>query len=85
MMTPEQIDKYEEEAASKEHSLEGGRIGELCSEVRRLRHELDDPNYQYVGRIHRQAILCRNGTIDRLRKEIAELKALAGRIPEPGP
>ncbi len=47
---------------------------QLISEVRRLRHELADPNYLYSGRIHRQGIISRNMEIDRLNKEIRELK-----------
>ncbi len=47
----------------------------LLHEVRRLKHELDDPNYIYSGRIHRAAILCRNAEIDALRAEIQKIKS----------
>lgn len=44
----------------------------LHIEVMRLSHELNDPQYQYSGRIHRHALLCRNADIDTLRKEVKE-------------
>jgi hypothetical protein len=55
----------------------------LIFEVRRLRHELNDPNYTYgQGRIPRQALVSRDARIDELmeeasiyRKTIAELRA----------
>jgi hypothetical protein len=50
-------------------------LGKCVSEVRRLRHELNDPNYSYSGRIHRQAILCREAEIDSLRERIKELES----------
>lgn len=46
----------------------------LLNEVRSLRHELDDPSYQYSGRIHRNAILCRNAMIDSLTAQLREAK-----------
>lgn len=64
-----------EEIAVEGDSAMHQYLGRCVSEIRRLRHELDDPNYQYVGRIHRQAILVRDARIDKLLKEIAELKA----------
>lgn len=43
----------------------------LVVEVRRLRHELADPNYIYAhGRIARAAIVCRNNEIDSLREQL---------------
>ena len=48
-------------------------ISQLICDVRSLQHELDEPNYQYVGRIHRQGIISRNQRIDQLEKEIKQL------------
>lgn len=48
----------------------------LLSEVRRLQHELNDPRYNYVGRIPRTAILYRDDKIDRLNKELTKLRAI---------
>lgn len=63
-----------EEIACSGDSLLHSLLGQAISKIRSLQHELDDPNYQYVGRIHRQGILSRNATIDQLRKEVDELK-----------
>lgn len=47
----------------------------LIREVRRLRHELEDPSFMYAGgRIRRDAILCREAEIDQLREQIKKLK-----------
>lgn len=46
----------------------------LIIEIRDLQHELADPNYQYVGRIHRNAILVREAEIDSLKAKIKELE-----------
>lgn len=52
---------------------------QLLSEVRHVRKEYEryqnDPNYNYSGRIHRNAILSRNNQIAALEKQIKELKA----------
>lgn len=67
-----------ERAAASSESHENAVIRKLVSEVRRLKHEADDPNYLYCGsRIHRQAILVRNSEIDALRAQVAELRARA--------
>lgn len=70
-----------EEIACSGDSLLHSLLGQAISKIRSLQHELDDPNYQYVGRIHRQGILSRNATISDLRgtiavyeKQITELK-----------
>lgn len=63
-----------EEAGATEDSPLAFHVCELVSEVRRLKHELADPNYLYAGRIHRQAILSRNATIDQLLREVKRLK-----------
>lgn len=43
----------------------------LVVEVRRLKHELNDPNYMFAGgRIPRAALICRTTEIDKLRKEL---------------
>lgn len=66
--------EWEEIACSVPDSREKQIIGKLVSAVRSLQHELRDPNYQYVGRIHRQAIISRNARIEDLEKQIRELK-----------
>lgn len=63
-----------EELAVTEDTAMSQWLSKCVSEVRRLQHELNDPNYSYSGRIHRQAILCRNAEIDRLQKRIKELE-----------
>jgi len=55
-------------------SITSHHVQRLVIEVRKLRMQLIDPNFMYSGRIPRQAILCRNAEIDRLRAEIHELK-----------
>lgn len=53
-----------------------GRAGLIMRELLRLKSQLEDPNYMYAGgRIHRHAILTRNGQIDALRQEIKSLRA----------
>lgn len=77
MITPEiasELHEWEVLACTPPLSWERQIIGKLVSEVRKLQHELDDPNYNYVGRIHRQAIICRNEQIASLEKQIIELK-----------
>lgn len=56
------------------NTVEGRAICKLVSEVKSLQHELNDPNYQYVGRIHRHAIISRDCEITKLREEIKQLK-----------
>lgn len=50
----------------------------LLSEVRHIRKEYEryqnDPNYNYSGRIHRDAILSRNNQIAKLQKELQAFK-----------
>lgn len=53
-------------------------LSKAISEIRHLRHQLNDPNYMYSGRIHRQAILTRNARIEQLEKEIEKLKKTQG-------
>ena len=74
MISSDDLFQWEQDAVGGIDTRENQRIGSLCAEVRRLQHEINDPNYQYVGRIHRHAIICRNGEIDRLRKENGELR-----------
>lgn len=64
-----------EQAACASDSTEAAMILNLVSEVRRLKHELDDPNYLYAGRIHRQAIVSRDARIEKLRTEVKRLQA----------
>lgn len=48
---------------------------ELVRRLYKVLHDLADPNYQFAGgRIPRGALLSRNADIDRLKKEIQELK-----------
>lgn len=68
------LHKMEEQACALD-TLEARNVRALVSEVRRLQTALDDPNYLYSGRIHRQAILCRNAEIDKLREKVAKLQA----------
>lgn len=74
MISKDNIHKWETEAAELPDSVASRRIMDLCSEVRSLQHQLEDPNHLYAsGRIHRQAIICRDGEISRLRKQVEEL------------
>lgn len=53
--------------------------GRLLIEVRRLQHELADPQFQYAGgRVHRHAVVCRNAEIDALREQVRQLRAGGG-------
>lgn len=73
-LTAAELDDAEHTAAG-DNSFMAHLVLKLVNEVRSLQHELADPNYQYSsGRIHRQAILCRDAEIDRLRKELEKLK-----------
>lgn len=63
-----------EELAMTEGTAMAQWLAKCVSEIRRLRHELNDPNYMYSGRIHRQAVICRDVEIDRLRKRIEDLE-----------
>lgn len=65
-----------ERAAAKDNGPMGQFCFYLLSEVRRLQHELNDPNYQYFGRIHRQAILVRNAQIEKLELELKKAKEI---------
>lgn len=59
-----------ERLAFASETAECHAIQRLLAEVRRLRHELADPNYMYAGtRIHRHALLDRNARLDRKRAE----------------
>ena len=49
-------------------------LSQCVSEIRRLQHELADPNYQMSGRIHRAAVLCRDATIETQRQTIKKLE-----------
>jgi len=65
-----------EEEGCKGDTLLHQLVCHLVSKVRNLQHQLADPNYQYAGgRIHRQAIVCRNEQQVQLYNEIKELKA----------
>jgi hypothetical protein len=72
-----QLSQAEEMAVAGDSALHQ-YLARCVSEVRRLRHELNDPNYSYSGRIHRQAILCRNVEIDALRERVKQLEASRG-------
>jgi hypothetical protein len=63
-----------EQHACKNDTLEVQLLCRLVTECRKLQHELNDPNYQYSGRIHRQAIICRDAEIDRLRTRLKEVE-----------
>jgi hypothetical protein len=43
--------------------------------ARFLDHQLNDPNYMYSGRIHRQAIITRDMEIEALRAKIKKLES----------
>ncbi len=74
-MTEEELDRFEQLGCKRPMTPETQAIGNLVSEVRKLLHELKDPNYLYAStRIHRQAVISRDATIQRLEKEIMELK-----------
>lgn len=74
-MTDERLHDLERIGCSGD-SLMHHAITELTSEVRRLRHELADPRYQYAGgRATRLAITCREAELDSLRKELTELRS----------
>lgn len=72
-MDIDNIDDMEREAVKGESMLHQ-MLSRAVSKIRSLQHELTDPNYLYVGRIHRQAILSRNAEIDALREELTKLK-----------
>jgi hypothetical protein len=74
MTTLNELDEWENKACGEGwHDV---IIRSLVSEVRRLQHQLDDPNYLYAGsRIHRQALIVRDAEADRLREIVAKLKA----------
>lgn len=74
MIEKPELDDMEERATAADGHL-AVCVCRLVSEVRRLHHELADPNYQYSGRIHRQAVLTRDATIARLREEVKKLTA----------
>lgn len=74
-----------EQLSFKEENILNRICQRLIVEVRSLQHELADPNYQYVGRIHRNAILTRDAEIDRLRTKIKELEAKCLPQQEPTP
>lgn len=57
----------------------------LLSECRRLQHEIDDPNYRYSGRIHRNAILCRNAEIRSKTERITVLEDYIDRFLKANP
>lgn len=64
-----------EETAMRGETIVHQWLATCISEIRRLRHELNNPNYQYASsRIHRQALLYREAEIDKLKKEISEMK-----------
>lgn len=66
------IEKY---AAGQADSLLSLVTMRLVREVRRLQHELNDPNYLYAsGRISRSAIICREAEADKLRERIKALE-----------
>lgn len=67
------IHTYEQLSFKEDNAL--NRVCQrLIIEIRDLQHELADPNYQYVGRIHRNAILVREAEIDSLKAKIKELE-----------
>lgn len=65
---------YAERLAMSEETQMSLTLAKAVSFIRKLQHELNDPNYRYVGRIHRQAILSRNAQIERLLEENAKLR-----------
>jgi hypothetical protein len=71
------LDTCEAEGA-KADTLHSHMVMKLVSEVRRLTHERDDPNFKYSGdRIHRAAVVSRNAQIDRLHDEVKALREAA--------
>lgn len=74
MLAAEDVRKMEEIATSYPPTWEKLELCKAIAYIAELERALSDPNYMYSGRIHRQAILCRNAEIDVLRKEVAELK-----------
>lgn len=55
---------------SHEHQI----MRRLIIYIRSLQHELNDPAYLYSGRVPRMAIVSRDCTIEKLQKEVDELK-----------
>lgn len=76
------LNEMEEKAASVGDQMSQW-VCQLVSEVRRLKHELVDPNYLYAnGRIHRQAVVSRNAEIEKLKAECKARTFDAKLIPE---
>jgi len=77
MLDDIELDKMEQIACESDpRSQMADYVCKLVSEVRRLRHYFNDPNYKYSGGdIHRQAIVTRNAEIDRLNKQLKDLEA----------
>lgn len=68
-----------EQAVAGEDTVVAAVARKALHDLREMRHETLNPNYMYAGgRIHRAAILCREATIEKLRKQIKML----GQTPE---
>ncbi len=67
-----------EEVIAADDSQTGQIACKLLAEYQKLKHDLDDPRYQYSGRATRMAIVTRNAIIEKLRMsdEQVVLKAL---------
>lgn len=76
MLNAADLISYEDQLYSSEDSVSKDIAIRLLGEVYHLNHELSNPWYMYAGaRIQRAAFLHREQTINKLRKEIEELKA----------
>lgn len=64
-----------EQIVLKENDLLSQVACRLLSEVRRLTHALNDPQYMYAGdRVNRMAVITRNLDIVKLNDELTALK-----------
>ncbi len=65
------INDLEEAAYKQPDSLIRRALCRVLVELRAERHKLRDPNYIYAhSRISRQALICRDAEIERLREEL---------------
>ena len=75
MINKEQLDDLEQQALKIDNIYDRNLTLDLLIEIRSLQHQLNDPNYLYCEtRIHRQTILSREIEIEKLQKEIKDLK-----------
>lgn len=78
------LQRIEEDVFKDGDTLDKRVICRLLNEIRRLRHELNDPAYQYAGgRIHRHAVMCRDGQIDTYMNELSEARKQLAELRDP--